>query len=455
MGTSERDWNVGMSGNAENGMGRANFVAGGFAAAGRARQAFGIGLLGVVAFVASLSVANAAAKEDKVFTIGNYPVEAKATNAVEAKERAISEGQQAALRSLLRRIVPVTSYHRIGKLKSVKAGDLIDGLAVRSERNSSTEYIASYDFTFQAEAVRRMLDREGIPFLDRQAPSVILVPVYRAPADTGTPEIFTDARGSDAWLYAWKGLDLANALSPVSLQALKREVHLDTVKAIVAGEPGGLRTMGREYQTETLLVALMEPDLSTKKVTVTIAGRDAVAPFVLKRIYKLDGPDLSYTAELAAVMALSVLEGRWKAINVRGGASASAARDGYRDGAQDPRDAPPRTGSDNSGNSAGAPVYSPTRPPMPGSATASGQQASADGLMRIAVEFRSMGEWTQISRQLSSTPEISDLEVEGLSGRSARLALRYPGGPQNLALTLAQNGLILRSNGGGWLLTLR
>ncbi len=57
--------------------------------------------------------------------------------------------------------------------------------------------------------MRRVLEREDIPFLDRQAPAITLLTVYRAPADSGTPEMFTDARGSDAWLYAWKGLDLA------------------------------------------------------------------------------------------------------------------------------------------------------------------------------------------------------------------------------------------------------
>jgi hypothetical protein len=71
------------------------------------------------------------------------------------------------------------------------------------------------------------------------------------------------------------------------------------------------------------------------------------------------------------------------------------------------------------------------------------------------VEFRSMAEWQQISRQLSQTPDISELDVEGLSARGARILLRYPGGPQALALTLAQQGLILRQAGSGWVLSQR
>ncbi len=146
----------------------------------------------------------AAGKEDRVFTVGNYPIEARAADAVVAKNKAIAEGQQAAFRSLLRRIVPVNAYGRLPDLKATKAANLIEGISVRSERNSATDYVASYDFSFQAEAIRQLLDKEGIPFLDRQAPTITLVPFYRTPTAAEVPEPFTDSRGSDAWLYAWK-----------------------------------------------------------------------------------------------------------------------------------------------------------------------------------------------------------------------------------------------------------
>lgn len=373
----------------------------------------------------------AAGKEDKVFTVGNYPVEARAADAVAAKNRAIAEGQQAAFRSLLRRIVPVTAYNRLPKLKSTPVANLIDGFSVRSERNSATDYIASYDFSFQAEAVRRLLDREGIPFLDRQAPKVIVVPVYRAPADASVPEAYTAVRGADAWLYAWKSLDLANTLTPVDLAAPKREVHADTIKALGDGDLGALRTFGSEYGTETILLALLEPDLGQKRAKVTLVGRDAVAPFVLRRSYRLDGGDLAYTAELAAVIGLGILEGRWKAINVRTAAATPASAQ------------------------SGAPL--PWARPDPVSRPDSMPVAAGDGgaSMRIAVEFQSMAEWQQISRQLAQTPEITDLDVEGLSARGARISLRYAGGPQQLAVNLAQHGLILRNAGGNWVLGAR
>src|SRR5690606_18522368 len=121
----------------------------------------------------------AADNDDRLFTIGNYPLEARADNAVAAKEKAIADGQRAALRSLLKRLVPVTAYRSLDRLKNLKPAEYIESFAVRSERNSSTAYIASYDFVFSPEPVRKLLDREGIPYLDRAAPSITIVPAYR------------------------------------------------------------------------------------------------------------------------------------------------------------------------------------------------------------------------------------------------------------------------------------
>lgn len=385
-----------------------------------------------------------AAKEDRVFTIGNYPVEARASDAVAAKEKAISEGQQAALKSLLKRLAPVTAYKRLRQLKVVKAGDMVESFAVRSERNSSTDYIASYDFVFSPEPVRKLLEREGIPYLDRQAPQIIVVPAYRvSPEAAGRlPQTFGAAAGSDAWLYAWKGLDLANTLTPISLQPLKKEVHADTIKALAEGDLGYLKTIGGAYQSETVVVAVLEPEPDLKKLKIVLVGRDAVQNLYLKRHYRLDGQDLAYTAELAAIVSLAILEGRWKAINVREGAQASGWSSGDRD------DSSARA----SGSSAAPASFGGG---APAGDTRPGGPVSGGNAVTIAVQFRGMVEWQEISRQLAQTPEIADLEVLGLSANRARVSLVYPGGPADLAVTLAGQGLILQQSREGWLLTRR
>ncbi len=350
-----------------------------------------------LAAAALLAVPATAAEE--VFTVGNYPVEAQAVNAVAAKDKALAEGQQAALRSLLKRLVPVTSYQRLRRVQPVRAGDLLLGVSVRSERNSSTDYIANLDFSFQPQGVRDLLRREGLAFTEEQAPLLTVVPLWRTAAARAPQD-------NAGWTGVWRGLDLEHALTPVKLQALKKEVSPAAVGALVDGDGSAMRALVAAYGSELILLAVAEEDGAAGRLHVTLTGRDAVGAFALKRSYRLDAADPGYARELAAVVSLSILEGRWKAIKVRAGGG--------------------------------------------GAATSAGGAELA-----IAVEFRGMSEWQDISRRLAATPGVEDLEVAGLSARGARLTLRYAGGAEQLSDILAQQGLVLRNAGGGLVLSMQ
>jgi Uncharacterized protein conserved in bacteria (DUF2066) len=349
------------------------------------------------ALTLTAGAADRAAAAETVFTVGNYPVEARADNAAAAKDRALADGQQAAFRSLLKRLVPVTAYARIKRLAGVKAGDLVDGFKVRSERNSSTDYIASLDFTFQSKGVRDLLRREGIPFTDEQAAALTVVPVWREAAAAGP------AKGEAAWTNAWKGLDLEHALTPVKLQALKKEIAPATVEALAGGDGGAIRTLVAAYGSELVLLAVAEHDAATSRLNVTLSGRDAVGAFTLKRAYRIDAADPGYANDLAAVVSLGILEGRWKAVKARGGAG-------------------------------------------------SGSVVAGDTDFLIAVEFRGMSEWQDISRKLGSIPGVEELEVAGLSARGARVTLRFAEGAERLADALSRQGLNMRNADGNWVL---
>ena len=127
-------------------------------------------------------VRRAAQAADDVFTVGNYPVEARADNAVAAKDRALADGQQAASARCSSGWCRSRPMRASSGWPASRRATSIDGVKVRSERNSSTDYIASLDFSFQSKAVRDLLRREGIPFTDEQAPALTVVPVWRAGA---------------------------------------------------------------------------------------------------------------------------------------------------------------------------------------------------------------------------------------------------------------------------------
>lgn len=351
-------------------------------------------LAGVVALAGLQPMpAGAASRGDAVYTVANYPVEAEAKNAVAAKEQALTDGQQAAFRSLLKRIVPVMAYSRLKSLSDVKAAGLVSGVSVRSERNSSTAYIASLDFAFTPEAVRQILAREGVPFIDEQAPRLTLVPILKG----------GDGRAAAQWRDTWRGLDLAHTLTPIQLEAPRPTIHADTLRMLEAGESGAERILAGEYHASLIVAAVAEVDTASRRLVVTLSGVDAIGPVHLKRSYRLPDGDLAYSMEYAAVIALGVLEGRWKATKVRarGGVDVMAS------------------------------------PAVP---------------IQVQVEFQGLAQWNAIRRQLNETPGVSGLTVNAVSPRAADLALNYPGGGEQLAEVLAGQGLQLRNIGGSWLL---
>jgi hypothetical protein len=272
--------------------------------------------------------------------------------------------------------------------------------------------------------VREALQREGIPFVDAQADAVIIIPVMRQgnPADNKTD--------IGPWRAAWSGLDLEHTLTPVKLDDLKSVIHADTVRMLVDGDDNGLTILATEYKTDRVVLAIFEPDLAAKKVVVTLAGQDAVGRLLLKRTYRVSDGDLGYTSELAAVVALGVLEGRWKAAKTSGFGST------------------PGSGGTNDAQSAAA------NPSSSQPAWAAGAPASASGgdPISFVAEFSSLTQWNDIRSQLLDTPGVDDVNISTISARSADVALRYPGGAQSLANAVGGRGLSLINVGTGWVL---
>lgn len=350
-----------------------------------------------VSLLSPLSV-SARSAVDQVFTVANYPVQAKAANAVAAKEKAIADGQKAAFRSLLKRLVPVTTYSSIKSLKETDPQRLVDGYVVRSERNSTTEYIASLDFAFRPDAVRNLLRGQNVPFIEEQAPETVLVAAVREGG-----KLARTGAVVKAWLGIWRDLDLKNTLTPLKLSEVKPFVHDDTLNMLVAGDASANRVLASEYGGENVVVAIAEVDQRGARVHVTLAGRDAIGPFQIKRSYRLYDGDAGYAMELAAVVSTGIIEGRWKSVKAErlGGVAAMSA---------------------------------------------------VGEAVRMQVEFQGIAEWNALRARVLDTPGISDVQVDAVSARAADLQVTYPGGGPALADAFAARGLSLQNVGGNWFL---
>jgi hypothetical protein len=310
--------------------------------------------------------------------------------------------------------VPVTAYRSLERLGEVDAASLIDGVAVRSERNSATRYIASLDFSFQAAQVRDLLTRQGIPYVDTQAPQTLLVPLVR---DAKSPGEVGPASGT--WASVWPSLDLTNTVTPVRIDALKPEIGADVLLGLEGDPTASVTALAAAYGTDQVLVAIAEVDTAGQRVHVLLAGQDAVGPFSLKRSYRLNDGDVAYTLELAAVVSQGILEGRWKAVNERGVPGAAAyGPGGFGDGGY------------------GGAAYG-------GAGGFGGGQDVA-----FEAEFAEKGKWDEMRRVLLEAPGIDDIRIGSVSAGRATISVKYPGGGPALAQALAGYGISLQNARG-------
>lgn len=361
----------------------------------------------LAAVMTAVLVATIPAAAESVFTVARYPVQAKDKNAVEAKKKAMEEGQKSAFRSLLKRIVPVTAYKQIARLHDVDPGMLVSGVSVRSERNSATTYLASLDFSFQPNAVRSALQSQGVPFIETQAEQLTVIPVLR------DPKSGKSQNDSGYWRSAWAGQDLENSVTPIRIGQFKSEIRDDTVNMLINGDSNGMRILADEYQTPRVLLAIAQPDLASQQLSVTLVGQDAVGPINLERIYRISDNDAAYAAELAAVVALGVLEGRWKSVKYDIGGQSGM---GFQAG--------------------GRPVWATTN-------TGTGQR------VQLTAEFDTLNQWNDIRSKLLNTPGVEALEIASVTARQATLSLSYPGGSESLMSVLDGRGLVVTPSYGG------
>lgn len=345
------------------------------------------------AVIGGLPGVASAASNDTVYTVGNYPVDAEAENAVDAKNKALADGQRAAFRSLLKRLVPVTEYDHLKRLEALKSSDFFEAVSVRSERNSRTRYIASLDYGFRAQSVRAVLQQSGIPFVDEQAREIVVVPIVlnvQGAIDQGAA-----ARG---WREIWNSLDLEHTLTPIDLEKLKPDINADAVMQLLNGGRGAQSLLADAYGQPYVVAAIAKPDPATKRLQVTLVGTDAVGPLHLTRNYQVFDGDTGYTMELAAVVGQGVLEGRWKAHKTETGTAAMGPQ------------------------------------------------------IAVQAQYTSYGEWRNIRQRLLAVPGVNDVRIDAESAQAANLTLRYPGGPQELASVLYGQGLSLSGRAGSWIL---
>ncbi len=333
-----------------------------------------------------------------VYKVAKVSVSADAKDAVSAKQKALDMAQQEALHILLKRLTPWSLHTRLPVLNNSLVERMITGFAVRREGTSATRYMATLDFTFEPNSVRNLLNRFNLSYADQQAPQTLLLPVM---LEAGGMRSGTN----NVWYSALSSVDGENSLTPVKLASPRQDFSLKMIDDLSEHSRELFETLKYQYRAENLVLAVAETDPQITQMKVLIVGHDAVGDFKLARTYRIYDRDVDETANMAAEIALKVIEGRWKT----------------------------------------------TRLASLGALSGPAELQAVE----LTVQFSGLAQWKDIRGRLNNLPGLQALDVKALNARGATVTLDFPGGTERLAQAVKSEGMTMEQYRGGWVLMVR
>ena len=362
--------------------------------------------------------------ENPVYTISNFQVWADARDAVSAKKAALEDGKVVAFAQLVRRLSLMQAGKKAATPGAGQISQMITSLAVRDEKNSNTEYLATLDFQFSEDAVKRYLRGQRVPYLDRQAPVLTVVPVVDQSLLLPAPGTQKPLLSMKDWESSWQTLDLPHGLVPIRLAERLAIVDDAVLAALVRGDQTAREGLLKAYKSQNVVIALAAASQKKGHVRLMLMGRDSIGDVDHKQDYVVSNGDLLQAVDHGAEVAQGLFEARLKILKLR---PVFAARKPVEvlPWQTDLQEAPPVTGWQGE---------------------ARGERVS------LHVAFQGLSHWQSIRRRLMDVDGLEELVVEKLSARGADVSCDYPGGAPALLRALRPFGLTMTLRDGGWVL---
>lgn len=201
---------------------------------------------------------------DELFTISGIKVEATADSPRVARDLAMAQGRSLAWSKMLSRLTdesqgPIsprfTDKQLLGLIRSVKANN---------ERHNTRRYLADLVFSFNPSAVRQLLRKSNIEFIDTRAEPALVIPLT-AGTDGFDPK--------SPWAMAWADPALRQGLVPMVV-AEGGAIGLPMPKNLTQLDWDALEPMADRYGAGEVIVAIASGDAKTiQTIAVSPLGR--------------------------------------------------------------------------------------------------------------------------------------------------------------------------------------
>ena len=124
---------------------------------------------------------------ENAFEISSVHVEASGPSGAEARARAIAGGRPIAWQILFRRLTRAQDWARFPMLDDAQLQKVIVSYLPLNERRSTTRYVAEVTYTFNPEAVARLLQSTGIPYAAAPSKRILVIPMAPGFARSSPP----------------------------------------------------------------------------------------------------------------------------------------------------------------------------------------------------------------------------------------------------------------------------
>jgi hypothetical protein len=335
--------------------------------------------------------AQAQVSNGNTFTIGGIEEDVTGADAVQARQTAIREARQKAVKLLVERMVSPEDRAKVPPVSDQRLDSMVRGVEFQSERPAGNRYSATISVVFSAEPVKQWLGEAGISIAETVARAALVIPLWK---DKTGLEPLDD---HNAWRDAWTGLDTLGSSVPV---ALVRGDQLDqdaiTVEQAYVGDVTALSRLDERYRAPVVIVAIAEGD---KDGPIKLGGmRYDMQTGARSELMSITVQDPGQLAA-AAKQIHAKLDQDWRGL-------ATVRRD---------------------------------------------QQAGLD----VVVPIQALGDWVKVRQRLGGIPAIKSVVVRQLEADHADLHLDYYGSPEDLQKTLSQVGLQLEKDADKWRLLAR
>ena len=252
--------------------------------------------LALVVLLAGLSPA--AAKD--LWSIPAVAVDGTGTSPSMAKETALAKGRQRAWTEMFRRLTPMSEWQKQPPLADLDLEPLVRSFDITGEKHSSTRYLATVTYIFNAAGVRDMLRKSGVRYSEQVSKPVLVV------ALTGTawqPETF--------WGAAWSAQGQRARLVPVTVPIGDPADIASLASVSEMADWNMVKPLADRYGAGSVLVAALTRTATGFQVATTHVRPDGRVPRAqaFSRQGTEDDPML---ASRAATAIADALQEEWK-----------------------------------------------------------------------------------------------------------------------------------------------